>query len=845
MLSIQFLPCIANPEQPAGNHKQIIEHTAPEHNKSAYLFQANEAHQAMIPNYVQEHNQHIFETPAENYRSYNDHPSTPEYIDISQLNLADTSTIKNSAIHSSTGTILKSNAQFDPSAPANYGPDYKNEFMSLPAKFYTKALQKKFPDASPEDISEYTNLYLKKNSGHYEQKGVWTSIFLQNDLTKPISIKPSDIVIDPGMPANSPLQKLYNKISGKPIINDFDMQTDTPYLDAINAHITNLTTQIIPYISAPDNAARQIGDMLHETISSAPKKAFNSAMRNIALSTTTPVDPKAPSIFEPETLTVFADVAMHHGIQAAKGTLKSISSTLGTSDVSVETKGYPATFENPMLSKTDSLQAQKSTIETSTVSGYLTHVLQKSAQAIRNSPQKVATFAQQMVNAMSSTLGYSKPEAADLQTKVTKQIDLLVKNKQSWFYKDAGFSSNFNKFIRSIVTNFNTLRGKSNPENIQVIQIDPESNYSFTPKIQLNYDTQGIQNKALQSQIEYEGYVYNVNPGDIKFDEKLKIYTITTKLYTQPNPLTIWDSMVHNKTVNNTVRSLKQSLSGKIINHENIDAAGKSLIVNPYNEEGDLAITFDPHSGSINTTTKTQGQIIPNQESHNINSSTAPAKTGTIVSTKNYKKPSPDSNDFNAKQEITLDGPTTDIFAPTINVTYDPNSINKQNLPSIQIHHTNRQTGKISDITINPEEITLDESTGFFTINTTRLNEEQLKTGFAEYKTQILAKFQDEKLKAQAEQALHTLEPLLKDVPAAAFKNIIHNLDKNYVPAMLKNIAPETYQQVIDFILEPIPTAIEKVTIEFNPRTNQIATRVIKTMSEGPAHKSEIMYSIH
>jgi hypothetical protein len=300
------------------------------------------------------------------YASYQTQ-SHPEYVDLSTLSTMESRVapeistnfdtpplkleqtleqIQKTPIQVTNSINLKAITHFDQTAPADYAPSYKNEFMSVPAKFYTKALQKQFPDVSQEDLTTYTNLFLQENSGHYQQKS-GLSLFYQNDLTQPIIIKPADIIIDPKQPANSPLQQLYNKISGKPVDNNFDIQINTPILDHIGTGVDYVTSRVTPGvihnldqaasniiegittagdyahqgITTTGNTIYNIGSNIHEAVSNPQqfvKRTANIAIRQGAAyikdALTNPLDANAESFIDPETNKAFEDL-FHTGAQ--------------------------------------------------------------------------------------------------------------------------------------------------------------------------------------------------------------------------------------------------------------------------------------------------------------------------------------------------------------------------------------------------------------------------------------------------------------------------------------------------------------------------------------------------
>ena len=261
------------------------------------------------------------------------------------------------------------------------------------------------------------------------------------------------------------------------------------------------------------------------------------------------------------------------------------------------------------------------------------------------------------------------------------------------------------------------------------------------------------------------------------------------------------------------------------------------MLINPQTADGTLTITYNPKNQSL--TTKTTRKTDASAE---------------IVTTKEYGATSSTQPQSMIELSGTKSATEVDIYAPTVNLTYDPTKGFKENgiINPVVISYTHPLTGEI--LTAD-SKISFDQNTKTYRIVGEFKND--VAQPFAATRAWVLSQFPEEKQQKQVAAILDQIEPFLSGYPAEAYKQIINNLDSILsstakashtnaaVAAIIKPlITNDTYQQIKEYLLMPVPTSIQTVVVEFNPVTNQIATRTIKRMSEGMPTQTTLEYPV-
>lgn len=717
----------------------------------------------------------------------------------------------------------------------NYDPKTKTIFMAESAEIALAKLRTQFSHA-PEKLLQAMEIEFRlAHNNRYQKKYIFF-----DDITKPIETKAADIIKDPEWPTEK-------NSEGYLIVEPSNFQK----LYAAAKAMETIAVKIKADKKAAENPS-------YATIlSSLPREAFTKGVQAALSNAATKVAIKYVKAAVPEA--------------QPKQPLV-----------------YPENFETPMLNIKKPEKPTKPSFSTLGFTGYLANRLKASAQAVQKSPKELTIFVRKTINTIADILFLTKAQRTALQEQGKKEVDIIIKDKESWFYKTGKErDTKLNLWLESLVTKFNTYFGKSNPTDMRIIQIDADSTNPLTPKITLNYNTKT--NELISAFVEYKNYKYQVDTKNINFDTTTGVYEITTPLYITPKKLST-QTKFYNFLIKDTVidpllqetsagQGAASVTSGSAKNNTTSTTAESGaqtylkdqLLAKPNPSEGTLNIKFNKDMSMVKTKVTTKGTVIPNTKNNEaIPTNATPQKAGQIISTKIYNTDSK-TKEVKILQNIQLTGPTTDIFASTINIKLNPALTGKEAIEMITIEFTNKMVKKNNsdpnnpvyavseikidprDINFDPSEIKFDKTTETLTITTTRLRENAPKTPglkdaiLSMIKNETLQKAAEpanEILQKAAEQALETVENHLSNLSTQAYRDMINNADTSYVPALLRNMSPEIYNAVRKFILEPIPTAIDKTIIELNIPNNLIATRTIKEMSDRTVEKAEIVYPI-
>ena len=473
-----------------------------------------------------------------------------------------------------------------------------------------------------------------------------------------------------------------------------------------------------------------------------------------------------------------------------------------------------------LLTNTDAFSTtnQPSVATKETVASYLTSTLQASAKAVRNSPDKLGAFVENTINAFSRALGLSPKETIKLQQNAKKEVT-IIKKSNSWFYKtdDAAFNQTFNTWMKSLVTKLNDKFGKSNPTELEIIQIDHESTDPLTPKISI-VKNNADPNKTAAT-VEYNGNSYEVDASAITINAQGDCI-ITTDLYPEGNKETLWNSLFYKPTVKNIGESLQSSRAGRQVEGVVpglIKKGVDSLQPNP-TSDGKLTITIDANNNISTSIDKPGIDQISQQPS------------GTITSIKKYTS----GDSAVQSQTIELTGPDSQ---PTVKIDYDLTSQNPAQ--AIKSATLQQKDLKAAPIAIEPKSITFENGIYKMTVDDFQQPQPTIET----IKQQIVDAMPD-----YLQSSSKTILDAFHEKSIREFESFIDNLgSKDFVTNGLQKLGfdqTETIQAIQKAALQAKPTGTNTMIIEINPSTNQIATRVIKNMSDGTLEKSDQSYTM-
>lgn len=710
--------------------------------------------------------------------------------------------------------LYKNNANFHD----KYIPETQTQFMAQPASEALAMLQKTFPHAPKKLLQAIELEFRLENNNRYQKK-----YLIFDDITQPIKTQAKEITENQqwsqetnsegnyvSKPTN--LQKLYNAAQAIEAVKVKAIQ-DKQALE--NPSIRSILE------AAP---RKMLTDGLQATVLQAGTNILSGAQNTLLLNSG-------------DILQSIADIVAP----------KNQSSNSATVKTSPE---LPKNFNAPLIIKKAVEATPKITFQNSSFATYLNFKLKSAAIGLKQSPQKLKTLVRKTINTVCDALLLNKETRSNLQAKGAQEVDIIIKDKKSWFYATGQErSSKFNIWMESLVTSLNSARKKSNPSDIQVMQTDPYSQDPLTPKLNLTYDkkTQTLTGVS----VNYDGRTYKIDLTGLKPNEQGE-FIIETQLYKKPTAVSMWDSMIHNKTITNTIKSLKKAPvkdTPNVPTNDIMNTAEKLLLVDPKVSDGSLTIKFNKNDNTLTVTTQKSGESI----------SAAPSKEGTITSSKIYKTDSK-SGTTEVTQKIELKGSVAvDLFAPEIFIEFNPTLQGKDAVTKVTILHENQlvkvggtpehpiyaQTKIEIDPKNNPNEIMYNEDTGTYSITTSRIKENAPKV--EGLKKKILSKFSDAKSKEAVARILDSFEQKAQNMSAEAYNSAVNNLDTGYVPVLIKNgvdkaLGAEVFKDFQTFLKAPIPAEISKIAIELNPTHHVAATRVIKEMSNQTFEKAEISY---
>lgn len=459
-------------------------------------------------------------------------------------------------------------------------------------------------------------------------------------------------------------------------------------------------------------------------------------------------------------------------------------------------------------------------VKTSSVVGYFTNKFQKTAQGLKKSPAAIKNFVKNVGDTISSMVSLTEKETIMLNNLVDQEVNELTNNKASFTHADSKtFSLKFNAWLKGFVNKSYKLAGKPSPTKLKVVSIQEQPTDPLAPTVAFTFDGDNLQGAT----ISYNNYSYKIPNENMVLNADGSYSVKDLPLYDKKTPQTALQLIhggLYNSTVKNTIAApLKKSDIGKALGSDTIDMAEDALLANPTQAITKLSIDYKPNKSIIMKET-------------NI-------KTN-IATTKKYSA-------SGKLEEQIIDMPTIgieDVFTPDIELTYNP--ITKK-FDTINITHKNPITetkNKQSSIVQ-----TKDEQTGILRIEASyeapASTPQAIKTQAIQYlkKNGLITDKTSTDTLEKIEAILDTVGPLIAEYPEQTFTNIVNNFGKiasqsGYVPANLvklttASISQDTLNALNAFLLEPLPTSIQSVVIEYNPITQQIAKNVVKRMAKG------------
>ncbi|MBV8660833.1 MAG: hypothetical protein JO129_01650 [Candidatus Dependentiae bacterium] len=773
---------------------------------------------------------------------------------------------------------------------SGYDPLYKNEFMTIRAEFYLKALKEKFPNASEADLENYTTMFLNENYGKYNQK-ITPGLFWNtnvDDPNNPITVKPGKITNKPTK-SGSELGKLFTSMEQKEeqVHKQSLESASVPGLIITEASLSNQNLQRSQSIEAAiQSAAKKLNTALvtnsdlnkllvdlknkmtesktlndsttirinyyvetaseqilalKESGKPVTQADYEAIMNKMTESILEEVDPTLFGVFDTlfqfgmnlvgqassSTVSAISNIASNQYNKAAEPFIKEIEDLVDAwnqkkakeetaSPIKTETKNEPnavpgTIYTNESKTASEPSPETEPAIATSDITSYFSNSFKSAAQAIRNSPQALKNFINNVTSTISLVCGLSKGDAAKLQAQGEKEINAIIADKSSWFYADdSQFNNKFYAWIISFIAKLYTLVGKGDPRYTKIIQLEAQSKNPLTPQITLNYNKNSSELDSIL--VSYNGNSYSIKPP---FDLINNVYIIKDiPLLNKPKALSA-KGAVYNYTAEELIINplMEQTAAGQALGpqvHEQVK--GAFLIPKGQTSDGVMTIKFDKATNKVTT-----------QIEKNINQS-------KVVTTKEYDL----TNSTKGKETISIASPqSADIYAPAIDIVSNPSGGIKNllgNLESVKITHTDPISKKSFSFDATSKDIKFDQKTGIYIIDCIVPNDKAVE--------------EPQSILGLSPELSKRLKALVPKITAIAYESGIENLENLYIPATLKNLNPVMYKFVKAFLLEAIPTQIERVTVQYNPATNVITTDTIKRMSDNKTDSTQRIYEI-